>query len=158
MMKNQMVSEKVGQFLPIGLPLAIMPSADRVPVKSSHSTMLWPEWVVPITGSTSSALHTVCPFQPFFHAIAGAIAFAISAAGLPRKRHGFLITLTFGHHRPSHPGELIGKRNGRDLCGPPVEQRCQPRPVLGAVLQRIFDDGQGTGTRTRIGDTGHPPW
>ncbi len=65
---------------------------------------------------------------------------------LSRKRHGFLITLTLGHHRPSHSGELIGKLNGRDLCRPPVEQRCQPRPVLSAVLQRVFDDGQGTGT------------
>ena len=45
-------------------PLAIMPSADRVPVKSSHSTMLWPMWVVLITGSTGSALRAVGPFQP----------------------------------------------------------------------------------------------
>jgi len=29
-----------------------MPSADQVPVKSSHSTMLWPKWVVLIAGST----------------------------------------------------------------------------------------------------------
>jgi hypothetical protein len=35
--------------------------------------MLWPEWVVPITGSTGAALHAACPFQPFLHAIAGAI-------------------------------------------------------------------------------------
>jgi hypothetical protein len=33
-------------------PLAIMPFADRVPVKTAHSTMLWPKWGVPITGST----------------------------------------------------------------------------------------------------------
>jgi hypothetical protein len=26
--------------------------------------MLWPMWVVPITGSTGSALRAVCPFQP----------------------------------------------------------------------------------------------
>ena len=56
-------------------PLAIMPSADRVPVKSSHLTMLWPEWVVPITGSTGSALRAESPFQPFIHAVAGAIPF-----------------------------------------------------------------------------------
>jgi hypothetical protein len=31
-------------------PLAIMPSADQVPVKSTHSTMRWPEWVVLIAG------------------------------------------------------------------------------------------------------------
>ena len=49
-------------------PLAIMPSADQVPVKSSHSTMLWPMWVVLIAGSTGSALRAVRPFQPSHHA------------------------------------------------------------------------------------------
>ena len=38
-----------------------MPSADQVPVISSHSTMLWPEWVVLIAGSTGSALRAVRP-------------------------------------------------------------------------------------------------
>jgi hypothetical protein len=38
-----------------------MPSADRVPVKSPHSTMRWHMWVVPITGSTGSALRAVRP-------------------------------------------------------------------------------------------------
>ena len=42
----------------------LMPSADQVPVKSSHSIMLWPMWVVLITGSTCSALRAVSPFQP----------------------------------------------------------------------------------------------
>jgi len=42
-----------------------MPSADQVPVKSTHSTMRWPKWVVLIAGSTGSALHAVRPFQPF---------------------------------------------------------------------------------------------
>src|SRR5665811_2346538 len=37
-------------------PLAIMPSADQVPVKSTHSTMRWHKWVVLIAGSTGSAL------------------------------------------------------------------------------------------------------
>jgi hypothetical protein len=37
-------------------PLAIMPSADQVPVNSSHSTMRWHKWVVLIAGSTGSAL------------------------------------------------------------------------------------------------------
>jgi len=35
--------------------------------------MLWPKWVVLITGSTGSALRAVSPFQPFHHAIADAI-------------------------------------------------------------------------------------
>src|SRR5260370_25893464 len=41
-----------------------MPSADQVPVNSTHSTMRWPEWVVLIAGSTGSALRAVRPFQP----------------------------------------------------------------------------------------------
>ena len=60
-------------------PLAIMPSADQVPVKSSHSTMLWPMWVVLITGSTGSALRAVRPFQPLHHAVAGAISFSVAS-------------------------------------------------------------------------------
>src|SRR3954469_24008105 len=36
-----------------------MPSADQVPVKSSHSTMQWHLWVVLIAGSTGSALRAV---------------------------------------------------------------------------------------------------
>src|SRR6267142_2747810 len=46
-------------------PLAIMPSADQVPIKLPHLTMLRPKWVVLIAGSTSSALRAVRP--PNFH-------------------------------------------------------------------------------------------
>lgn len=53
--------------------LAIMPSADLVPVKSAHSTVRWPEWVVLITGSTRSALRAVGPLQPFVSRHDGAI-------------------------------------------------------------------------------------
>ena len=42
-------------------PLAIMPSADQVPVKSPHSTMHWHMGVVLIAGSTGSALRAVRP-------------------------------------------------------------------------------------------------
>ena len=35
--------------------------SNQVPVKSSHSTMLWPKWVVLITGSTGSALRAARP-------------------------------------------------------------------------------------------------
>jgi hypothetical protein len=42
-------------------PLAIMPSADQVPVKTSHSTMRWHLWVVLIAGSAGSALRAVRP-------------------------------------------------------------------------------------------------
>src|ERR1700747_1143040 len=42
-------------------PLAIMPSADQGPVKTSHSRMQWHEWVVLIAGSTGFALRAVRP-------------------------------------------------------------------------------------------------
>jgi hypothetical protein len=38
-----------------------MPSADQVPVNSTHSTMRWHKWVVLIAGSTGSALRAVRP-------------------------------------------------------------------------------------------------
>ncbi len=49
-------------------PLAIMPSADQVPVNKTHSMMQWPLWVVLIAGSTGSALRAVRPPQPSHHA------------------------------------------------------------------------------------------
>jgi hypothetical protein len=42
-------------------PLAIMPSADQVPINNPHSTMLGGNWVVLIAGSTGSALRAVRP-------------------------------------------------------------------------------------------------
>jgi hypothetical protein len=50
-----------GLFARLTGPLAIMPSADQVPVNFPHSTMRWPEWVVLIAGSTDSALRAVRP-------------------------------------------------------------------------------------------------
>jgi len=46
-----------------------MLSADQVPVKTSHSTMLWPMWVVLIAGSTGSALRAVRPPNLSHHAM-----------------------------------------------------------------------------------------
>src|SRR2546427_9465464 len=63
-------------------PLAIMPSADQVPVKSPHSTMHWHMWVVLIAGSTGSALHAVRP--PNLHITPGSrrdLVHAASATG-----------------------------------------------------------------------------
>jgi hypothetical protein len=59
---------------------------------------------------------------------------------LSRKRDRLLVTLALGHHRPGHSGELVGKRNRRNLGRPASHQRCQPGPVLGAMLLRIFYD------------------
>src|ERR1700745_4332062 len=38
-----------------------MPSADQVPIRSTHSTMRWHKWVVLIAGSTGTALRAVRP-------------------------------------------------------------------------------------------------
>jgi hypothetical protein len=79
---------------------------------STHSTMLWPKWVVLIAGSTGSALHAVRPFQPSHH------------VGCPTRSHsrrecdGLLVALAPGHHCPRHSGHLVGERDGSDLCGP----------------------------------------
>src|SRR6188768_1206036 len=59
-----------------------MPSADRVPVNSPHSTMHWHMWVVPIAGSTGSALRAVRP--PNLHItpdVRRDLVYAASAAG-----------------------------------------------------------------------------
>src|SRR5436190_18539717 len=59
-----------------------MPSADQVPVKSTHSTMRWPMWVVLIAGSTGSALRAVRP--PNLHITSDVrrdLVYAASAAG-----------------------------------------------------------------------------
>ena len=109
-------------------PLAIMPSADQVPVKTSHSTMLWPMWVVLITGSTGSALRAVSPFQPLRHAVAGAILSNIASLALSSQRNGFLVALALGHHRPGHARDLVGQRDRRDLGRPALQQLGQPRP------------------------------
>ena len=48
----------------VSWPLALMLSADPVPVKSTRSGALWHEWVVPIRGPTGlGALFVHCPFQ-----------------------------------------------------------------------------------------------
>src|SRR5262249_42921113 len=54
-------SHVFGLFARHTRPLAIMPSADQVPVKSPHSTMHWHMWVILIAGSTGSALRAVRP-------------------------------------------------------------------------------------------------
>src|SRR5271154_1253698 len=59
-----------------------MPSADQVPVNNSHSTMLWPVWVVLIAGSTGSALRAVRPPNRHITPVARCdLVYAASAAG-----------------------------------------------------------------------------
>src|SRR6202158_3786065 len=116
-----------------------MPSADQVPVNSTHSTMLCPMWVVLIAGSTGSALRAVRPFQPSHHA--GCPTRSLSR----RQCDGFLIALAPGHHRPHHSGDLVGERDGCDLGGPTRQQCRKPGPVLGAMDFSVADHGKRTG-------------
>ena len=120
-------------------PLAIMPSADQVPVNCTHSTMRWQKWVVLIAGSTGSALRAVRPFQPSHHA--GCPTRSLSR----RQCDGFLIALAPGHHRPHHSGDLVGERDGCDLRRPTRQQCRKPGPVLGAMDFRIADHGERAG-------------
>src|SRR5437667_10765131 len=116
-----------------------MPSADRVPVKSPHSKMHWHLWVVPIAGSTGSALRAVRPPQPSHHA--GSPARSRSR----RKCDGFFVALALSHHGPSHSGDLVGKRDGGDLGRPARDQCRKPGPMLGTMDLGIADHGERAG-------------
>ena len=104
-------------------PLAIMPSADRVPVKSSHSTMLWPMWVVLITGHAES----MSPTRPVLHYVLSALSShhtapigaipPVVASPLSGKRDGFPVALALGHHRPGHARDLVGKSIAATFVG-----------------------------------------
>ena len=62
-----------------------------------------------------------------------------------RKRDGFLIALTFGHHGPSHPRELVGERDRGNLRWSPCQQRRKPTPVFSAMDLGIADHRKRTG-------------
>ena len=60
---------------------------------------------------------TCCsPSQPSHHA--GCPARSRSS----RERRGLLVAFALGHHRPRHPGEFVGQRDGRDLRRSPCQQ------------------------------------
>src|SRR6266480_5562004 len=105
-------------------PLAIMPSADQVPVQSPHSTMHWHMWVVLIAGSAGSALRAVRP--PNLH-----IAPDLGAIFSRRKCDGFFVAITPGHHGPRHSCNLVGERDRSDLGGPSRQQGRKPGPMFG---------------------------
>ena len=82
-----------------------MPSADQVPIKLTHLTMLRPKWVVLIAGSTGSALRAVRP--PNLHITPDVRRDLVYAASLRRKRDGLPVTFASGHHGPGHPRNLV---------------------------------------------------
>src|SRR5918911_1401977 len=113
-----------------------MPSADQVPIKSTHSKMPWPVWVVLIAGSTGAALRAVRPPNRY-------VTPAMSARSrLGRQRGRLLVAFVPRHHRPGHPGELVGKRDGRDLGGPAGQQSREPWPMICAMDLGVADYGE----------------
>src|SRR4029078_3735038 len=113
-----------------------MPSADQVPTKSSHSTMLWHKWFFLIAGSTGSALRAVRP--PNLHitpVVRRDLVYAASAMGS-------LYRSPLATHGPDHSRDLIGERDGGDLRRPPCQQCCEPGPMFGAMDLGIAYDGQ----------------
>src|ERR1044072_881305 len=97
-----------------------MPSADQVPVKSTHSKMPWPKWVVLISGSTGAALRAVRPPNRY-------VTPDVRRDRLRRERDGLPVALTPGHHSPRHPSNLVGERDRSHLGGSAREQSRKPR-------------------------------
>ena len=108
-------------------PLAIMPSADQVPVKSSHSTIDWHLWVVLIAGSTGCALRAVRPPNLHITPDVGAISVTPQVRRVPCSDH------PPGHHGPRHSCDLVGERDRGDLRWPPRQQCRKPGPMFGAM-------------------------
>src|ERR1700692_1596224 len=115
-----------------------MSSADQVPIKLPHLTMLRPKWVVLIARSTGSALRAVCPAN-LHHAGCPA------RSRLSRNRDRFLVSLTPSHHGPDHSRDLVGERDGRNLGRPPRQQGRKPGPMFRAMDLGVTDNGERAG-------------
>jgi hypothetical protein len=75
------------------------------------------------------------------HCIVIALPKPFRCRGLSRSHPGFFVSLSSHHHRPDHPGHLVGQRDRRDLGRAASQQMHQPgapRPMpLG-----VADDSQ----------------
>jgi hypothetical protein len=83
---------------------------------------------------------TCCsPSQPSHHAGCPA------RSRLPRKRDGFLVSLTFDHHGPDHSRDFVGERDGGNLGRPPRQQGREPGPMFGAMDLGVTNYGERAG-------------
>ena len=55
-----------------------------------------------------------------------------------RERGGFFVAFAPSHHRPRHPGDLVGERDGRDLGWSARQQRREPPGRRGAFDHEIL--------------------
>src|SRR5262249_31708928 len=78
---------------------------------------------------TGSALHAVRP--PNLH-----ITPDVGAISLDLQRGRIIVALASSHHRPRHPGQLVGKRDRGDFGVSPCQQCCEPRRMLGSATTR----------------------
>src|SRR5450830_1494019 len=93
---------------------------------------------------------TCCsPSQPSHH------AGCPTRSRLCHKRYGFLVTLASGHHRPDHPRNLVGKRDGSHLGGPPRQQCREPEAEKLRPDRKTF--GSATVATRAVASTGPTP-
>jgi hypothetical protein len=117
-------------------PLAMMPSAKRVPTKSSHSEMPWHMWVVPLPGyRPAQCIIVSSPLPNLWNTVTAGIV----PSGSSRNR--FAISFTLGHDRPGHPRHLVGERHGGDP-GRPAGKKLDDSGSLRAMPLGISDDRQ----------------
>lgn len=91
----------------------IMPSADQLPVNSSHSTMRWHKRVVLIAGSTGSALRVVRPPNlPITPDARRDLVYRASTTGFLYRSPLAIMAQAIRH--------LVGKRNGGNLGQAPA--------------------------------------
>lgn len=91
-------------------PPAIMLCADRVPIVSTHFKVRRPKWVLPIPGTTLSAL--------LLHVLANSFktSNAVSLAGLTSLNRSFADTTTLSHFDAAED-PIYSKRLGPDVPG-----------------------------------------
>ena len=121
-----------------------MPSADQVPVKSPHSTMLWHKWVVLIAGSTGSALRAVRP--PNLHITPDArrdLVYAASATGsLYRSPLAIMAQAILAI--------LLASAMAATFVGRRASKCREPGPMFGAMDLGVADDSERAGGTNRL--------